>query len=105
MRFEYALEVFLVMSLYNDLVLVLFWCNENKEKFSGWLSTLSSWFSKLVGWLQKCEAKSNNNNNDDRKGVKKDDPKDVKKGVPKTVKKYDMISNMVRPRAKMNQSF
>ena len=101
------------MSLYNYLLLI-YWCNENKEKFSDWLSklssqlnTLNSWFIKLAGcyiklagwlivfvcWLiqfvglfKKCQAKPNDENKDD----------------PKTAKKYDMRSNMIRPRVQMN---
>ena len=61
--FEYALEVFLMMSLYNDLVLISFWCNENQKKISDWLS-------KLGGCLKKCPAKPNKVNKDDPKKVK-----------------------------------
>ena len=104
------------MSLYNYLLLI-YWCNENKEKFSDWLSklssqfnTLNSWFIKLAGWhiklvgwliifvcrlikfvgaFKNCQAKPNDENKDD----------------PKTEKKYDMRSNTIRPRDKLNQTF
>ena len=89
MLFEYALEAFLVMSLYNDLVLISFWCNENQEKISEGFSTFRSWLSELVGWLKKCPAKPNKEN--------KDDPKDVNNSDPTTEKKYDKTERRDEP--------
>ena len=60
MLFEYALEVFLMMSLYNDLVSISFWCNENKKNFSDLFFTLWSLLGELCGPVELQTQPTNN---------------------------------------------
>ena len=60
MLFEYALEVFLMMSLYNDLVSISFWCNENKKNFSDSFFTLWSRLGELCGPVELQTQPTNN---------------------------------------------
>ena len=129
MLFQYALEIFLVMSLYNYLVFISFRCSENKKKISDLLSTLNSRLSKLNSRLSKLNSCLSKLNSCVIKFVgclikfvcwliefvgwlkkcqakpydeNKDNPEDVQKGDPKSEKNYDMRRNMIRPRVQMN---